>query len=164
LGHLARRRLDVERLAAESAGEREHLDQQPARDTEASRRRPDEEALALATAVVEPAHGHHADRLALEPREQHRPVRRSVEVGEVGVLAARRWLDLGQVLADQRLGPGTLLAQQERGLRVLERRGDADGLELGRAHSPSSWIAISRMRYFWTFPVTVIGNESTMRQ
>ena len=45
-----------------------------------------------------------------------------------------------------------------------EHRLDVPGREGRRAHSPSSWMASSRMRYFWTLPVTVIGKESTIFQ
>ena len=53
--------------------------------------------------------------------------------------------------------------------RVVELVVRADGRRHGRPPPPgsapaSAAVEISRMRYFWTLPVTVIGNPSTILQ
>jgi hypothetical protein len=145
----------------------------------AARGRAHVEALALAAAVRHPPHGDHADGVAVEACQDELAVRPSVELAEARVLVPRRRLELGEAVAEQLLDEGALLAEHERGLRELEGRADAvevdreAGSRVGcRGHryaaaasatasNPSSRIAISRIRNFWTLPVTVIGKPST---
>jgi hypothetical protein len=70
---------------------------------------------------------------------------------------------MGNLGGDEAVAPRPgVRARSERGRRPLAAPAQAQAVSMAAAFSsPSSAMATSRILYFWTFPVTVIGKPST---